>query len=315
MNPVQRPQPCHPIDGIASTSAPQKGPRRVLPRNASWFDRTTTVARARHIPRHVRALQSPSDGLDVETLRQEASRLGLPKDAGERLVTFANMLAAQSLLSNTASCLRAEARYGQAEAARATALERVLVAENKSYRLETIANKRYMKLLELRGSVNLRDELKDVLSEGAAALVTEKRERRQPRPSALEKWTYLFHEAAQGEFAAAEKNLLDCCRAADSRLGSAEKAAVAMVRIIENLDQRVHRSLPAEVITRIGGVAIEESALLGTQDCKLVECVMKWAAKPCRIVSQEEIERLMDEEMRRTPLPTQADTSADGTIA
>ena len=274
----------------------------------SWPDRTATAAGPRHKSGFARALQSPSDGLDVEMLRKEASRLGLPEDAGERLVVFANMLAAQNLLSNTASHL-------QAEAGRARALERVLVAENKAFRLEGLASKRYLKLVELRGSVNLRDELKEILGEGAAALVAERKDSKQPRPSALEKWTYIFGQAAQKDRGAAEENLLDCCRAADDRLGSAGKAAVAMVRIIENLDQRMHRSLPAAVIKRIGGVAIEESALLGTQDCKLVECVMKWAAKPCKIVSQEEIERLLDEEVRRSAPPDGDGSPDDGTDA
>lgn len=83
----------------------------------------------------------------------------------------------------------------------------------------------------------------------------------------------------------------------------------------KNLDQKMHRSLPAEAIKRIGRVAIEESALLGTQDCKLVECVMNWAAKPCQIVSREEVQRLLDDEGRSSVSPKQDGLPYDGTEA
>ena len=305
------------------TTSPEKRATRGLFNTSIPSAQTLTVASDRTKNCLTTALQSPSDGLDVEMLRKQAMRLGLPEEESEQLVIFANLLAAQNLLSKIgefsqeterlsagrlqvearygqveARYGQAEARYGQAEARRAEALERVLTVEKRAFRLETLASRRYLSLVELRGSVNLRDELKEILDDGAAELVTRAKSDKQPRPSVLAKWTFIFREAANKENQKDEESLMECCRAADKRLGSAEKAAAAMVRIIENLDMRVHRSLPAEVIKRIGGIAIEESALLGTQDCKLIECVMRWAAKPCRIISQEEISELLRQEAR-----------------
>lgn len=249
----------------------------------------------------VAALRRPDDGVDVKLLQEKSEKLGLAPEAANELIEYANLLASQRLLASTMAIQmqigRAEARYGQAEARygksekrTSQALKKIAAGLEEKFRLQSLAKDRYLALTELRGSVNLRDELRQILSEGAAGLSATKAAAKQPRPSALERWSYIFATGQRDSPFGNADGLLSCCRKTDGRLNSAAKAAAAMVIISENLDKRVHRSLPAEVVKRLGGIAIEESALLGAADCKLIECVMNWAMIPCKIVAKEEVD-------------------------
>ena len=162
-----------------------------------------------------------------------------------------------------------------------------------SMKLVSVAKQRYLDFLLIKGSVDVREELKKVENKYYATLrgvFRSRGERRQP--TRVEVWTFFFAHAERQPQDASAKELVKCYRSRSDVTKTPAHAAISISRIFTNLNKQFHRSMTVDEIRMVGGIPLYESSLLPLDDCRLLRCVFDFEAMPARVVLDEQLDPL-----------------------